>query len=85
MGFLAPTGILLPSLALSNVSYKAWWRFIRPFLIFHNKLGIANSLFESHYAGRPGTNRAAYNNLVQRDGPWRPQQETPDPGRVLIP
>ena len=34
MGFLAPTGILLPSLALSNVSYKAWWRFIRPFLIF---------------------------------------------------
>jgi uncharacterized ion transporter superfamily protein YfcC len=34
MGFLAPTGILLPSLALSNVSYKAWWRFIGPFLIF---------------------------------------------------
>ncbi|HZZ74912.1 MAG TPA: hypothetical protein VFE04_03260 [Puia sp.] len=34
MGFLAPTGILLPSLALSNVSYAAWWRFIRPFLIF---------------------------------------------------
>jgi uncharacterized ion transporter superfamily protein YfcC len=34
MGFLAPTGILLPSLALTNVSYKAWWRFIRPFLVF---------------------------------------------------
>jgi uncharacterized ion transporter superfamily protein YfcC len=34
MGFLAPTGILLPSLALSNVSYRAWWQFIRPFLIF---------------------------------------------------
>lgn len=34
MGFLAPTGILLPSLALTNVSYIAWWRFIRPFLIF---------------------------------------------------
>jgi uncharacterized ion transporter superfamily protein YfcC len=34
MGFLAPTGILLPSLALSNVSYKDWWRFIRPFLVF---------------------------------------------------
>jgi uncharacterized ion transporter superfamily protein YfcC len=34
MGFLAPTGILLPSLALTNVSYKAWWRFISPFLIF---------------------------------------------------
>jgi len=34
MGFLAPTGILLPSLALTNVSYKAWWTFIYPFLIF---------------------------------------------------
>jgi uncharacterized ion transporter superfamily protein YfcC len=34
MGFLAPTGILLPSLALTNVSYKTWWRFIYPFLIF---------------------------------------------------
>jgi uncharacterized ion transporter superfamily protein YfcC len=42
MGFLAPTGILLPSLALSNVSYTAWWRFIRPFLIF---LLILCSLF----------------------------------------
>jgi uncharacterized ion transporter superfamily protein YfcC len=34
MGFLAPTGILLPSLAITNVSYKAWWRFIYPCLIF---------------------------------------------------
>ena len=34
MGFLTPTGILLPSLALTNVSYRAWWKFIYPFLIF---------------------------------------------------
>jgi uncharacterized ion transporter superfamily protein YfcC len=34
MGFLAPTGILLPSLALCNVDYTAWWKFIRQFIIF---------------------------------------------------
>ena len=34
MGFLAPSGLLLPSLAITNVNYKAWWRFIFPFLIF---------------------------------------------------
>lgn len=42
MGFLTPTGVLLPSLALVNVSYKAWWRFMYPFLIF---LLILCSLF----------------------------------------
>ncbi len=33
MGFVTPTGLILPSLALVNVSLKAWWRFIRPLLI----------------------------------------------------
>jgi len=33
MGFLTPTGLILPSLALANVSLKAWWRFIYPLLI----------------------------------------------------
>ena len=33
MGFLTPTGLILPSLALSNVSLKAWWKFIYPLLI----------------------------------------------------
>jgi len=33
MGFLTPTGLILPSLALVNVSLKAWWKFIYPFLI----------------------------------------------------
>lgn len=42
MGFLSPTGLLLPSLALTRVGYKAWWRFIFPYLIF---LLILSSLF----------------------------------------
>ncbi len=33
MGFLTPTGLILPSLALVNVSVKAWWKFIYPLLI----------------------------------------------------
>ena len=32
MGFMTPTGLILPSLALVNVSLKAWWRFIYPLL-----------------------------------------------------
>ena len=32
MGFMAPTGLILPSLALVNVSIKAWWKFIYPLL-----------------------------------------------------
>src|SRR5450432_165379 len=42
MGFLSPTGLLLPSLALTHVDYKAWWRFIFPYLFF---LLILSSLF----------------------------------------
>jgi uncharacterized ion transporter superfamily protein YfcC len=33
MGFMTPTGLILPSLALANVSLKAWWKFIYPLLI----------------------------------------------------
>ena len=33
MSFLAPTGLILPSLAMVNVSIKAWFRFIMPFLL----------------------------------------------------
>ena len=33
MGFLTPTGLILPSLALANVSMKAWWKFIYPLMI----------------------------------------------------
>lgn len=33
MGFITPTGLILPSLALVNVSLKAWWRFIYPLLV----------------------------------------------------
>lgn len=33
MSFVAPTGLILPSLALVNVSLKVWLKFINPFLI----------------------------------------------------
>lgn len=33
MGLITPTGLILPSLALVHVSFKAWWRFIYPLLI----------------------------------------------------
>ena len=33
MGFMTPTGLILPSLALVNVSLKAWWKFIYPLLL----------------------------------------------------
>ncbi len=42
MGFMTPTGLILPSLALANVSLKAWWKFIYPLLII---LFIVCSLF----------------------------------------
>jgi len=32
MTFITPTGLVLPSLALANVSVKAWWKFIWPML-----------------------------------------------------
>ena len=33
MSFIAPTGLILPSLALVNVSYKTWMKFITPLLV----------------------------------------------------
>jgi uncharacterized ion transporter superfamily protein YfcC len=33
MSFIAPTGLILPSLALVNVSYKTWIKFITPLLV----------------------------------------------------
>ncbi|MGC4103845.1 YfcC family protein [Ferruginibacter sp.] len=33
MGFITPTGLILPALALSNVSLKAWLKFIYPLMI----------------------------------------------------
>ena len=42
MGFMTPTGLILPSLALVNVSLKAWMKFIYPLLLI---LFIVCSLF----------------------------------------
>jgi uncharacterized ion transporter superfamily protein YfcC len=33
MGFVAPTGLILPSLAMVNVSFKTWLKFVTPLLI----------------------------------------------------
>ena len=33
MSFLAPTGLVLPALAMVNVSLKTWFKFIKPLLI----------------------------------------------------
>ncbi len=33
MSFVAPTGLILPSLALVNVSLKVWLKFITPLLV----------------------------------------------------
>lgn len=32
MGFMTPTGLILPSLALVGISLKAWWKFIWPLM-----------------------------------------------------
>jgi uncharacterized ion transporter superfamily protein YfcC len=40
MGFITPTGLILPSLALVNVSLKAWWQFIYPLLIILMLLSV---------------------------------------------
>lgn len=41
LGFIAPSGLVLPSLAIAQVNYKAWWRFIIPFLVFLLVLSFA--------------------------------------------
>jgi uncharacterized ion transporter superfamily protein YfcC len=33
MGFLTPTGLILPSLAIVNISLKAWFKFVLPLII----------------------------------------------------
>lgn len=33
MAFITPTGLILPALALLNVSLKAWMKFIWPFML----------------------------------------------------
>ncbi|HPH84686.1 MAG TPA: hypothetical protein PLC48_04475 [Ferruginibacter sp.] len=33
MGFITPTGLVLPSLALVGIGFKAWWKFISPLLL----------------------------------------------------
>lgn len=40
MSFLAPTGLILPSLAMVNISLKTWFKFIMPLLIMLTIISI---------------------------------------------
>ena len=40
MSFLAPTGLLLPSLAMVNISIKTWFKFIIPLLVLYSLVCI---------------------------------------------
>jgi len=42
MGFITPVGLILPSLALVNVSYKTWMKFIWPLLLM---ISVISCLF----------------------------------------
>ncbi|GAA4324101.1 hypothetical protein [Flaviaesturariibacter amylovorans] len=41
MGFLTPTGLILPSLALVGVSYTAWWKLVRMLMVWLTLLCMA--------------------------------------------
>jgi len=41
MSFLAPTGLILPSLAMVNISLKTWFKFIMPLLILFTIICMA--------------------------------------------
>jgi uncharacterized ion transporter superfamily protein YfcC len=41
IGFIAPTGLVLPSLAMVNVRYDKWARFIWPLMLLLTLLTIA--------------------------------------------
>lgn len=41
MSFLAPTGLILPSLAMVNISLKTWFKFIMPLLIMLTVISVA--------------------------------------------
>jgi uncharacterized ion transporter superfamily protein YfcC len=40
MSFLAPTGLILPSLAMVNISLKTWVKFIIPFLVIITLISV---------------------------------------------
>ena len=48
MGFITPTGLILPSLALVNVSFKAWWKFIWPLMLILTLVCMACLLIGIH-------------------------------------
>jgi uncharacterized ion transporter superfamily protein YfcC len=49
MQFVSPSGLILPSLALVNVSFKAWVKFISPLLLILTIICIACLLIGIHF------------------------------------
>ncbi len=49
MGFLTPTGLILPSLAIVNFSIKAWFKFIMPLIIILTIMCIICLLIGIHF------------------------------------
>ncbi|MFT3680541.1 MAG: hypothetical protein QM791_09735 [Ferruginibacter sp.] len=41
MSFIAPTGLILPSLAMVNISLKTWFKFIMPLLLVFTLISVA--------------------------------------------
>lgn len=41
MSFIAPTGLVLPSLAMVNISFKTWLKFVMPYLILVTLICLA--------------------------------------------
>lgn len=49
MGFITPTGLMLPSTAIANVSVKAWIRFIYPLMILLSILSLLFLIIGVHF------------------------------------
>ncbi len=50
MGFLTPTGLILPSLALVNMSIKAWFKFVWPLILILTIVCVICLLVGIHFA-----------------------------------
>lgn len=49
MGFMSPTGLMLPSVAMVNVSVRAWWRFIYPLMLMLAVLSLLFLIIGVHF------------------------------------
>lgn len=49
MGFMTPTGLILPSLAMVNVGIKAWWKFIWPLMAILTLIVLTTLIVGIHF------------------------------------